>query len=82
MWNKSISAEEKIREIEDGITPEFVGMILDPFEVQRITFKLLKSAKQEILIAFSTANALRRQGRVGSIGLLKKASKRGVKVRS
>lgn len=81
LWNKSISAEEKIREIEDGITPEFVGMILDPFEVQRITFKLLKSAKEEILIAFSTANALRRQERVGSIGLLKKVAKRGVKVR-
>ena len=38
LWNKSIPAEEKIREIEDGITPEFVGMILDPFEVQRINY--------------------------------------------
>jgi two-component system sensor histidine kinase VicK len=81
LWNKSIPAEEKIREIEDGITPEFVGMILDPFEVQRVTFKLLKSAKEEILIAFSTANALRRQERVGSIGLLKEAASRGVKVK-
>jgi two-component system, OmpR family, sensor histidine kinase VicK len=24
LWNKSIPAEEKIMEIEDGITPEFV----------------------------------------------------------
>jgi hypothetical protein len=38
LWNKSIPAEEKIREIEDGITPEFVGVILDPFEVQRINY--------------------------------------------
>ena len=63
------------------VSPRICGIILNPFEVQRITFKLLKSAKEEILIAFSTANALRRQERVGSIGLLKKAAKRGVKVR-
>jgi len=81
LWNKSMPAEEKIREIEDGITPEFVGMILDPFEVQRVTFKLLESAKEEILVAFSTANALRRQERVGSIGILKEAARHGVKVR-
>ena len=71
LWNKSIPAEEKIREVEDGITPEFVGMVLDTFEVQRVVVKLLKSAKEEILIAFSTANALRRQERVGSLELLK-----------
>jgi hypothetical protein len=38
LWIKSIPAEEKIREIEDGITPEFVGVILDPFEFQRINY--------------------------------------------
>ncbi|HET7147511.1 MAG TPA: hypothetical protein VFI73_03345 [Candidatus Nitrosopolaris sp.] len=81
LWNKSIPAEEKIREFEDGITPEFVGMVLDPFEVQRVVVKLLESAKEEILIVFSTANALRRQERVGSIELLKEAARRGVKIR-
>jgi len=50
LWNKSIPAEEKIREIEDGITPEFVGTFLDPFEVQRVIVKILKSAKDEILL--------------------------------
>lgn len=81
LWNKSIPAEEKIREIEDGITPEFVGIVIDPFEVQRIIVRLLKSAKEEILIALSTANALRRQERVGSLELLKEAAGRGVYVR-
>ncbi|MGB6593900.1 MAG: hypothetical protein WBE68_20575 [Candidatus Nitrosopolaris sp.] len=50
LWNKSIPAEEKIREIEDGITPEFVGTFLDPFEVQRVIVKLFKSAKDERLM--------------------------------
>jgi hypothetical protein len=81
LWDKSIPAEEKIREIEDGITPEFVGTFLDPFEVQRVIVKLLKSAKDEILGTFSTANAFRRQERVGSLELLKEATRRGVKVR-
>jgi two-component system, OmpR family, sensor histidine kinase VicK len=61
LWNKSIPAD-KIREIQDGVTPEFVGTFLDPFEVQRV----LKSAKNEILVTFSTAKAFRRQERVGS----------------
>lgn len=64
MWNKSIPAEERIKEIEDGIIPEFVGNVLDPFEVQKVIVKLLKSAKDEILVTFSTANAFRRQERV------------------
>jgi len=41
--------EEKIRDVEDGITPEFVGMVPDPFEVLRVIVKLLKSAKEEML---------------------------------
>lgn len=65
LWNRSIPAAERIREIEDGIAPEFVGTVLDPFEVQRIIVKLLRSAKEEVLATFSTANALRRQERVG-----------------
>jgi two-component system, OmpR family, sensor histidine kinase VicK len=36
IWDKSIHAEQKIKEIEEGITPDFIQTILDPIEIQKI----------------------------------------------
>ncbi len=44
LWDKSIHAEQKIKEIEEGITPDFIQTILDPIEIQKIQFNLLESA--------------------------------------
>jgi two-component system, OmpR family, sensor histidine kinase VicK len=44
-------------------------------------FEMVKSAKEEILIIFSTANAFHRQERAGMVGLLETIAKRGVKIR-
>src|SRR5215472_4991272 len=57
-------------------------MIQDPVEIQRIAFSLIRKAKEEILVMFSTANAFHCQEHAGGIQLLKKAAtERGVKVR-
>jgi len=81
LWNKAETADERIREIEEGIKPDFIKTIRDPYEVQKLVFELINGANKEILVMFSTANAFRRQTKSGAVRLLKKASLRGLKVR-
>jgi signal transduction histidine kinase len=81
LWSRAIPFEQKIIEIEEGIEPEVIETIGNPFEIQNLAFKLVRSAKDEILLVFSTANAFHRQERTGMINLLKEAAERGVKIR-
>jgi two-component system, OmpR family, sensor histidine kinase VicK len=82
LWNKAIPAEQRIREIEEGIKPEVIETIRDPKETQQRVFELLQSAKEEVLIIFSTSNAFRRQAKAGAIDfLIMTAKSMGVKVR-
>ena len=74
LWRKAIPADQKIREIEEGIEPEIIETIRDPVEIQRLGFELVKSATYEILVIFSTANAFHRQERAGTIELFKEAA--------
>jgi two-component system, OmpR family, sensor histidine kinase VicK len=80
LWNKAETADQRIREIEEGIKPDFIETIRDPYEVQKLVFKLINGASKEILCIFSTANAFQRQTKSGAVRLLKKASLRGLKV--
>jgi two-component system sensor histidine kinase VicK len=81
-WNKAIPADDRIRELEVGIKPDFIETIRDPYEVQKIAFDLIKQASNEILTIFSTSNAFERQKRAGAIESLKEAaSMRGIKVK-
>lgn len=54
-------AELKIKEIEKGLTTDFIQTVRDPLEIQNLGFSLVKSARDEILIIFSTVNAFHRQ---------------------
>jgi two-component system, OmpR family, sensor histidine kinase VicK len=86
-WNKVIPTEQEIREIEKEGSEKSENIILqiirDPDEVQKLGFELMRSAKEEISIIFSTANAFHRQIRVGGGQLLREVSraKRGLNVR-
>jgi two-component system sensor histidine kinase VicK len=81
LWRKAIPAEQKIREIEEGIEPEIIETIRDYVEIQMLGFELVKSAAYEILVIFSTANAFHRQERAGTMELFKEAAGRRVKIR-
>jgi len=60
IWRNGIPAKRRIREIEDGLKREFIDTIKDSNEIEKITFNLLRSATEEILILFSGANTFRR----------------------
>lgn len=57
LWNKAIPAEQKIKEIEEGIIPDYIETKSDPEEIRRLELELLKSAKEEILIIFPTTSS-------------------------
>jgi hypothetical protein len=69
LWNKSIPSDEKIKAIEDGIQPQFIEIIRDTHQLQNLALKLAISARDEILVLFSTANAFHRQDKLGSMKL-------------
>lgn len=82
LWNKAIPARQRIREIEEGIKPEVIETIREPKVTQERAFELIKSAKEEVLVIFSTSNALRRQEKAGAIDfLIKIAKSKDLKVR-
>jgi len=81
LWYNGIDATDRIIELEQNIESEGIGVIRNPFEVQKLVFDLLRSAQEEILIVFSTANAFHRQEKAGTIKLLTEiASKKGCNV--
>lgn len=82
LWSKAIPAEQRIREIEEGVKPEVIETIREPKVTQERVFELIKSAKEEILIIFSTSNALRRQEKAGALDFLIRTTKsKNVRVR-
>jgi two-component system sensor histidine kinase VicK len=70
LWSKASLAEQRIRDIEEGLKPAFIETISNPSEIQNLAFDLVKSAKEEIMIIFSTANAFERQKHAGQLRLL------------
>jgi two-component system, OmpR family, sensor histidine kinase VicK len=69
-WSKAIPADQRIREIEYDIQREFIETISDPTEILELATRLVKSAKDEILVIFSSANAFARIRKSGRMNLL------------
>jgi len=66
----AITAKEKIKEIERGIRTDFADTINDPAEIRNIVNNQLMSAKEEILLLFSTSNSFYRANYSGMLNLL------------
>ena len=82
LWNNGIDADDRIRDIEEGIDAADIEIIHNPKEGIKRAWSIIKSAKEEVLIMFSSANAVRRQIEIGGLQLLKEASEEhGAKVR-
>ena len=56
--------------MEEGVVPDVVEILRDPYEIQRLAFELIKSANDEILIMFSIPGSFLRQQKIGSMDLL------------
>lgn len=70
LWDKSIPAEEKIREIDEGIIISANLQVLQSTQqgIKR-AWDMVRSATEDVFVMFSTANAFRRQVQMGILQL-------------
>ncbi len=71
LCNKAITAREKIKEIEKGIRNDFTYTINEPAEIRKIVNNQLLSARDEILLLFSSSNSFYRAKYDGMLNLLR-----------
>ena len=94
LWSKAILAEDRIKEIEEGLTrPEiravkdpqetktFIDIIQNPFEIQKRYQALVASAREHILLFLPTTTAYRREEKIGIFESLEDAVARGANIR-
>ena len=65
LWNESTPANEKIREIEEGIEAEFYEVITDNEKAKDVYIDLAKSIEKEDLLLFTNSKAIVRSDRLG-----------------
>jgi two-component system, OmpR family, sensor histidine kinase VicK len=70
-WNKAIQAEDRIREIDQGIDLAKTEVIQSPQKIMDTLLDMIKTAKHEILLILPTINAFLREERIGTFELLK-----------
>ena len=81
LWSKTIPAEERIREIEEGIEAEFYEVITDNEKASQILIDMTNSIKKNALIFLPNDKALLRVDRLGIVDSLLKASKNGAELK-
>ncbi len=67
IWQKAISAEQRIREIGHGIEPEVIETIKDKEQIQNLSFSLLESANEKFFVIISPSNEFHRQVNIRAI---------------
>lgn len=81
LWSRTVSAEQRIREIEEGNEPEFFDVIIDNVKASQVLNDMTKSVKKEALILLPNDKALVRIDRLGIVDSLMKASGNGATVK-
>jgi two-component system, OmpR family, sensor histidine kinase VicK len=80
-WDKAISAEQRIREIEEEREPDFYEVITDIEKASQILIDLAQSVKKEALFFLPNDKAMLRLDRMGLIDYTIKASLNGATVK-
>jgi signal transduction histidine kinase len=75
LWNRSMPAEQRIKEIEEGIETEFFEVIDETKKISQILIDLAKSISNEMLLLLPNDRAMVRINKLGVIDYLVKASK-------
>ena len=80
-WDKAISAEQRISEIEEEREPDFYEVITDNEKASQILIDLAQSVKKEALFFLPNDKAMLRLDRMGLIDYTIKASQNGATVK-
>jgi signal transduction histidine kinase len=80
LWKNGIDSADRIKEIEQGIEPEFLEVINDHEKVSQIVVDLSKSAKREALLLLPSSKGMVRMDRLRGIDYLVNASQNGATI--
>jgi two-component system, OmpR family, sensor histidine kinase VicK len=80
LWKNGIDPADRIKEIEEGIEPEFLEVINDHERVSQIVVDLAKSAKTEALLLLPSSKGMLRMDRMRGIDYLINASQNGATI--
>ena len=82
LWDKSISAKDRIIEIENEIEPEFLEVISDCKKATEIYVELAKVVENEALLLLADSKAMIRADKLGAIDyLIEASSQRGAMIK-
>lgn len=81
IWNRSLLAKSKIKDIQEGTASEFLEVIYDARKARDIYIDLARSLDTEALLLFSNSKSMIRADRLGVVDHLIKASKKGASIK-
>ena len=82
LWKEGVDARYRIKDIEEKVGIAEIEIIRNPVDSIARGWDMVRSARKEIDVLFSSSNALKRQITMGALTLLKNASeKQKVKIR-
>jgi two-component system sensor histidine kinase VicK len=76
-WRQGVSGEKKIKQIEEEVEPEFLEVITNKEDANKILLELSKSVEKEALFILPTDIAMTRVDRLGVMDSLINASQNG-----
>ena len=80
LWNKAIPAEQKIKELEEGVS-EFFEVLTYREKASQVLIDLIKSVKKEALLFLPNDKAMVRVDRLGVIDHIIDASQNGATIK-
>ncbi len=81
LWNSALDAEERIRQIEEGIELSETSVIENSIQSKNILLQILEEAEGEIMIIFPSINSVKRQSETGLFNLIKLKNQQNIKIR-
>jgi two-component system sensor histidine kinase VicK len=81
LWNKSIAAEMRIKQIEEGIEPDKTEFILDTKISITRALSIISSAQNDVLVIFATSKTFALSMSMGISQIYLKAINNGAKIR-
>jgi two-component system sensor histidine kinase VicK len=81
LWNKSIAAEKRIKQIEEGVEPDKTEFILDTRVSITRALNIISSAQKEVLAIFATSKTFALAMGMGVSQIYTKAINNGAKIR-
>jgi K+-sensing histidine kinase KdpD len=80
LWNKAVPAEQRIRELEQGVEREFVEVITDGARATQLFVEFASSVKKEAQLILSQPMVMERTRKLGMWDLLIEAANNGAQI--